>query len=763
MDDAQASERTEARWRDIALITALVVLVGVPSLFTRDLWNPDEPRYMEVAREMAVLGDYVIPHLNGKVYSEKPPMFFWLAGLLWRAGLGYNSGRIVTLAAVWGTLLLVYLFCRRRIGPKEGLLAAAIALTCLLLVKFTTIGVLDPLLTFFTTTALIAGYAAFHRASGRSALPLWVGCYVAMGLGTLTKGPVGFLVPGLVLLSYGIFNRKNTKAGGAAHALGFIAFAAVVLAWLIPAILAGGPDYTRTILLKQNVGRAISSYSHQNPFYYYLVRWPMYFFPWSFLLPLAVFAAVRRWRESDRLVRFAFLWLIVPFAFFMLISGKRMNYVLPTAPAVGILVAWYFTSRREGTVRHPRAERWLLSIASFCIAILTVLLMATTLAAPTMVRRLYPEAEFSREIALFLTPSRMAAALAMLAVPVAVSLWGTFRSRASSIGRAAALIAAVVLVCPAIDIFLLPAVNKVKSGRRFGMSINRYATGSKAVYLYGDEFSGVYNLWTGRVSIPALETEDELREKLAAPDALVVSDLKRFKKVLTPEELESHQLAGEHVGHRTMVLLEGRGAGADEVVAAALEAEIGAKTVYHFHHGRLCSVPVRLRKHRADRQRRGVLAHLVPPAHVPEVQRRVRRAKNTLSIRGCQPAGQLVVAVLVVVASHTEYRHVEALEAASKLCIRRRHTVIGVVAEQHDKLAAFARLPQPGKESVTLGAAPGPAYVQVSHQQYFHVFCHSFGPLSSLLPRCPSGGRGAATRHLPAAHVDDGASLTAVP
>jgi len=558
LDDAQASERTDGRWRDAAVVTALVVLVGVPSLFTRDVWNPDEPRYMEVAREMVVLGDYVIPHLNGKVYSEKPPMFFWLAGLLWRAGLGYNSGRIVALAAVCGTLLLTCLFYQRGIGPKEGLFAAAIALTCLLLVKFTTIGVLDPLLMLFTTVALLAGYSALHCGSGRSALPLWVGCYIATGLGTLTKGPVGFLVPGLVLLTYGIFNRKAVRAGGAVHAFGFAAFAAVVLAWLTPAILAGGPQYTDTILLKQNVGRAVGSWSHQNPFYYYLLRWPIYFFPWSFVLPLAGVAVVRQWREVDKLVQFSLLWLIVPFAFFSFISGKRMNYVVPTVPAVGILIAWCLTSGREGDARHPRAERWLLGIASFCIAILTVLLMATVLAAPPMVRRLYPEAEFSREITLFFTPSRMVAALAMLAVPLAVSLWGAFSTRASTLHRTATLIAAVVLLCPAMDIFLVPAVNKVKSGRRFGMTINRYATGSKPVYLYGDEFSGVYNLWTGRVSMPELETEGELREKLADPSCLVISDLSRFRKVLTPEEMERHRLAEEQVGHRRMILLAGK-------------------------------------------------------------------------------------------------------------------------------------------------------------------------------------------------------------
>jgi len=78
----------DAWTRNVGLIVAAVALVALPSLFTRDLWNPDEPRYMEVAREMAVRGDYLLPHLNGELYSEKPPLFFWLAAGLWRAGFG---------------------------------------------------------------------------------------------------------------------------------------------------------------------------------------------------------------------------------------------------------------------------------------------------------------------------------------------------------------------------------------------------------------------------------------------------------------------------------------------------------------------------------------------------------------------------------------------------------------------------------------------------------------------------------------------------
>jgi len=75
----------------------LAAAVLVPSLFSRDLWPPDEPRYMEVAREMAVSGDYLVPELGGDTYVDKPPLFFWAAAGLYKLGAGFNAGRVVAL------------------------------------------------------------------------------------------------------------------------------------------------------------------------------------------------------------------------------------------------------------------------------------------------------------------------------------------------------------------------------------------------------------------------------------------------------------------------------------------------------------------------------------------------------------------------------------------------------------------------------------------------------------------------------------------
>lgn len=120
-------ERTATR--DVAITVALAVLAFVPSMFTRDPWNPDEPRYTEVAREMVVTGNYAVPRLNGEIYPDKPAPFFWMVALLMRLGFGFASGRVVAAVASTGTLLLVYHLGRRLYGREVGLLAALVTLT----------------------------------------------------------------------------------------------------------------------------------------------------------------------------------------------------------------------------------------------------------------------------------------------------------------------------------------------------------------------------------------------------------------------------------------------------------------------------------------------------------------------------------------------------------------------------------------------------------------------------------------------------------
>ena len=121
-----ANEPIRRTWLHLLVIVAVVAVQVVPSLFTRDLWRPDEPRYAQVAHEMAATGVYTLPHLNGEVYRQKPPLFFWCSAPLERLGLGMTATRVVTGVAVCGVLWVLYLLCRRRLGSGAALLKAPV-------------------------------------------------------------------------------------------------------------------------------------------------------------------------------------------------------------------------------------------------------------------------------------------------------------------------------------------------------------------------------------------------------------------------------------------------------------------------------------------------------------------------------------------------------------------------------------------------------------------------------------------------------------
>ena len=385
-------------WLHVAIILGAALLVLVPSLFTRDPWNPDEPRYAEVAREMLVLPTspaldasgrpfnerpavfyYLVPHLNGEIYPDKPPVFFWLSALLSRLGLGWNSGRVVSLAAVAGTLLLIYALARCLHEPPTGLLAALITLTTLLSFHIFRFGVLDPLLMLCTTTSIYAAVRAFEKPPDGSPR-WWLVCYAAAGIGVLTKGPVALVVPALVALGYGILSRRDSRKGGWWHLAGALLFLLIALTWLLMARYHGGADYVNDIAVGQTLRRVAKSDSHAKPFYFYLLTWPALFFPWSLLLVLALVSAIRTARrQGDSLCRLAAVWLVVVIVFFSCFPSKRERYLLPVLPAVGLLCARYLWVVASGALAASQWHRHLWRLTFFLVGLVAIFIAAAAL------------------------------------------------------------------------------------------------------------------------------------------------------------------------------------------------------------------------------------------------------------------------------------------------------------------------------------------------------------------------------------------------
>lgn len=333
------------RRRDRFVLFVLGLVLFAPGLGLRDPWPPDEPRFAQIAREMLVSGQWLIPHIGGHPYSDKPPVFFWAIGTFEAlTGSARLAFLLPSLLAALGTLLLTYDLGRRLWNARVGMMAALLLAFTVQFTLQARMAQIDALLCFWTTLALY-GFLR-HLLRGPDLRAFYLGSF-AVAVGVLTKG-VGFLP--LVVLPAAAWWRGRRHAPLSRvplrHALGAATLViAVLLAWAGPMLWASLHDpalaaYRDDLLLRQTATRYANAWGHREPFWYYLVQViPVFWLPGSLLLPWLVPAWRRRIGRGD--ARYALLlgYVLVVIVFFSLSSGKRGLYVLPATPAFALACA----------------------------------------------------------------------------------------------------------------------------------------------------------------------------------------------------------------------------------------------------------------------------------------------------------------------------------------------------------------------------------------------------------------------------------------
>jgi 4-amino-4-deoxy-L-arabinose transferase-like glycosyltransferase len=446
---------------------------------------------------MRVLGDWLVPHLNGAIYSEKPPLFFWLSALGQALGLGFNAGRVVAGLASLGTLLVTWALARRFLGDRAALLGACVLGTAVFFPWLSRFGVLDVVLTFFVTVAV---YGWIRGGP-------WVSLfYAGMGLAVLVKGPVGIV---LALFAAVAWRVSGGSGGPRWHPLwGVPLTLAIVAAWLVPACLRGGPEYTDAILWKQNVGRAVESWSHARPFWYY-VPYLGLFFPWVLFLP---WAAPWAWRRKG-LPRAMLLWAAVGFVFFSIVSGKRDRYLTPLFPPLAIVVGAWLDGASDAL-----ANRWIRIAARIATGFLIGAAFVIGSAALAFVALALGLVRVSHmDIP---SPAWFLAAFVLAGLLYVVALRGIGARREGRLQRVAALVAlGMAILMFAYDLLLVPRINEFKSPRPVAEALNAWPG---EVAAYPAHFSGAYNLYSGRLTIPVLDTPEDVAAYLAGPGTRLV-------------------------------------------------------------------------------------------------------------------------------------------------------------------------------------------------------------------------------------------------
>ena len=304
------------------LLPLFLGIVFVSTFFTapqRDLFVGDETKYGQVVREMRATGAWLLPTLEGKPFTHKPPLHFWFIDLL-----TYPLGIYSTWAFVIPSLL-AFAFLIWLMGRMSGPLAAFVCATSLLVWASAQTARMDVAFTAFITL----GVWFVRRFYDSEKFVDLEHAAIALGIATLIKGPMATVV-GIVLFALEWWRRGRIPRG---RYRGVISLLFIVpMLWFIPATIAGGRAFTNEVLQKQLAGRAVGAWVHASPPWYYIAHSPGFLLP-SFVL--GVTAIATRWREQ----RFNINWILAVLVPYSLISSKLDVYMMALIPPLSIVIA----------------------------------------------------------------------------------------------------------------------------------------------------------------------------------------------------------------------------------------------------------------------------------------------------------------------------------------------------------------------------------------------------------------------------------------
>jgi 4-amino-4-deoxy-L-arabinose transferase-like glycosyltransferase len=368
----------------LALYALLAAIIYLPGLGRPALWEPDEGRYAEIAREMVVSGDYVTPRDDLELYFEKPPLVYWANAVSIKV-FGVNEFAVRLPAALFsiGQVVVTAALAEAMLGATAGLLAALALALSPLFFGFARFATLDPALAFFLSAGLAAFYAAarddsFSLPSSRK----WMMISAAMlALGTLAKGPVALILGGAIAIAWLATERRLNQIAEMPLASCLVIYAAIVIPWFAIAE-ARNPGFMRFFIIHEHLERYVASSEH---------GWGPWFFipivlggawPWILFVPLGWYAMRANDGSGSGRARasasFLGIWFVVVFVFFSIPRSKLGSYILPALPPLAIFAGY-------GLARMPaldavRRARFLAVVAMANVVLAAALLVFFELA-----------------------------------------------------------------------------------------------------------------------------------------------------------------------------------------------------------------------------------------------------------------------------------------------------------------------------------------------------------------------------------------------
>ena len=362
------------------LLFLLCFCTLVPFLGLPEYYNDIEPREAVVSYTMIVNDDWTLPRNNDGDMAFKPPFFHWCVNIasIMRGDMTEGATRVPSAMALIGMTLWCFGFLARRKGTDVGLLSALLLFTCLEIRKAAVTCRVDMMLTAATVCAMYMLYRWYEHNMRDTASAIIA--IVLMGAATLTKGPVGTLIPCMVMGVFMLLRGTGFfKTLLSLTLLGLLSLIPYAL-WFYAAWLQGGQEFL-DLVYAENIGRMVNAMGyepHVEPWPYYLKTLLFGFQPWTLLFFISLFfvrfnrhtlspstwwSRLTQWlRKGDAVNVFSLIAIVIIFVFYSIPQTKKPAYLLPLYPFLAYFLAKYILWMAENRRMVMRFYGGILSI-----------------------------------------------------------------------------------------------------------------------------------------------------------------------------------------------------------------------------------------------------------------------------------------------------------------------------------------------------------------------------------------------------------------
>jgi 4-amino-4-deoxy-L-arabinose transferase-like glycosyltransferase len=343
----------------------IFALIWFYLLGPRSLVPTDEGRYAEMAREMVASHDWITTRLNGIKYFEKPPLQTWMNALTFELfGLGEWQARLWTgLCGFFGVLLTGYAG-RRVFNGHVGFYAALVLGSSLLWSGLGHVNTLDTGLAAMMLLSLVGLLIAQRNQAASDERRNWMlVCWIGMALAVLSKGLIGIVLPGAVLVLYSVVARDWAIWKRLHLVKGLLLFFAITAPWFVT-VSIHNPEFAHFFFIHEHFQRFLTKVHHRTGAWYYFV--PILvagIVPWLGVFLQSLWEGLRDQHQSSlsgsvpetagrgfQPKKLLLIWALFIFFFFSISSSKLPSYILPIFPALALLIGAYLDRARIGSI-----------------------------------------------------------------------------------------------------------------------------------------------------------------------------------------------------------------------------------------------------------------------------------------------------------------------------------------------------------------------------------------------------------------------------